>query len=58
MIDAYAALFAECRRLGHALNGKAHIGDRWIAACAIAKCLPLLAGYGIYLSAPNLDLVN
>ncbi len=58
VIDAHAALYAECRRVGHALHDKAHTGDRWIAACAIAKALPLLAGDGIYLRAPNLDLVN
>lgn len=58
VIDAHAALYAECRRVGHALHGKAHIGDRWIAACAIAKGIPLLAGDAIYLNAPKLNVVN
>jgi predicted nucleic acid-binding protein len=58
VIDAHAALFAECRRVGHALHAKVHTGDRWIAACAIAKALPLVAGDGIFVSAPNLYLMN
>jgi predicted nucleic acid-binding protein len=55
--DAYAELVAECRRAGHALHAKQHAGDRWIAACAIAKNLELVAGDGIYRDAPNLSLV-
>jgi predicted nucleic acid-binding protein len=55
--DAYAELVAECRRAGHALHAKEHSGDRWIAACAIAKDLELVAGDGIYRDAPNLSLV-
>lgn len=58
VIDTHAELYAECRRLGHALHGKAHTGDRWVAACAITKSLPLLAGDGIYLGAPLLDLMS
>lgn len=55
--DAYAELVAECRRAGHALHAKQHSGDRWIAACAIAKNLELVAGDGVYRDAPNLSLV-
>lgn len=58
VIDAYAALVAECRRAGHGLQDPRHAGDRWVAACAIAKNLDLLAGDGIYLNAPNLILLN
>lgn len=54
VIDAYATLVAECRRLGHGLHDKIHTGDRWIAACAIAKQIDLLAGDQIYQNAPNL----
>ncbi|BBX60561.1 hypothetical protein TM48_04665 [Mycobacterium shottsii] len=54
VVDAYALLVSECRRLGHPLHGREHTGDRWIAACAIAKRLDLLAGDGIYQGAPNL----
>lgn len=56
VIGAYATLAADCRRIGHALQGKEHSGDRWIAACAIAKGLELVAGDAIYSGAPNLDL--
>jgi predicted nucleic acid-binding protein len=58
VIDAYAALVAECRRAGHGLQDQLHAGHRWVAACAIAKNLDLLAGDGIYLNAPNLSLLN
>ena len=54
VVDAYAELAAECRRLGHGLQGREHTGDRWVAACAIAKRLDLLAGDAIYQGAPNL----
>lgn len=54
VVDAYALPVSECRRLGHALHGREHTGDRWVAACAIAKRLDLLAGDGIYQGAPNL----
>jgi predicted nucleic acid-binding protein len=53
VVDAYA-LTAACRRTGHALHDKVHTGDRWIAACAIAKQFDLLAGDTIYRGAPNL----
>lgn len=56
VVGAYAALTAECKRLGHALHDKVHTGDRWIAACAIAKQLDLLSGDAIYQGAPNLVL--
>jgi predicted nucleic acid-binding protein len=54
VIDAYAELGAECRRLGHGLQAREHTGDRWVAACAIAKRLDLLEGDAIYQGAPNL----
>lgn len=56
VVDAFAELVAECRRTGHALQAKEHSGDRWIAACAIAKNLELVAGDGIYRDAPSLAL--
>lgn len=57
VIDAYANLVVECRLVGHALHDRRHTADRWIASCAIAKELPLLAGDGIYASAPRLSLL-
>lgn len=56
VIAAYARLTANCRSVGHALHNKEHTGDRWVAACAIAKGLNLLAGDGIYRNAPELEL--
>jgi hypothetical protein len=58
VIDAYATLAAECRKSGHGLAQPLHAGDRWVAACAIAKNMDLLAGDGIYRNAPNLSLLN
>lgn len=58
VIDAYATLVAECRRAGHALQQKQHTADRWIAACAIAKDVELLAGDGIFAGTPGLRLVD
>lgn len=58
VVDAYASLVADCRRAGHGLQDPKHTGDRWVAACAIGKDLPLLAGDGIYQDAPNLDLLD
>ncbi len=58
VIDAYATLVTKCRRAGHGLHDQRHAGDRWVAACAIAKTIDLLAGDGIYLNAPNLSLLN
>lgn len=58
VIDAHAVLFAACRRSGHALHDKGHTGDRWVASCAIAKNLPILAGDRIYRDAPALRVVS
>lgn len=56
VVNAYAALSAECRRAGHGLHDKVHTGDRWVAACAIAKGFDLLSGDAIFQGAPNLVL--
>jgi len=53
VIDAYATLTAQCRSRGQALHKKEHTSDRWIAACAVAKGLELIAGDGIYADAPG-----
>ncbi len=58
VIATYAKFYADCRRSGHALHDKKHTGDRWIAACAIAYGLELLAGDKIYANAPGLSLVR
>jgi len=58
VISAFATLGAECKQAGHALWAKEHTGDRWIAACAIAKGVPLLACDGIYADAPGLECLG
>lgn len=56
VVEAYAELTAACRSAGHPLHQKLHVADRWVAACAIAKGIPLLARDRIYKDAPGLDL--
>lgn len=58
VIDAYAKFRAECRNAGHPLYDKQHNADRWNAASAIAKGLPLFAHDGIYTDAPGLTLFD
>lgn len=60
VIDAYSWLLAEARSVGHPLGDKKHhVGDRWIAACAIAKRLPLLTGNTQHFhGAPGLELLD
>ena len=57
VIDSYAEVTSLCLRAGHALHAKVHAADRWVAACAVAKGLPLLSGDGIYQGAPGLSLL-
>ncbi|WP_433675682.1 PIN domain-containing protein [Microbacterium gorillae] len=59
VVDAYSRLLADARSLGHPLGtAKDHVGDRWIAACAIAKQLPLLTGNTKHFrGAPGLELI-
>lgn len=57
VIAAFAELTARCRNTGHALHDKIHTADRWIAACAIAKKMPLLSGDRVYRGAPGLTLL-
>jgi len=58
VIAAYAVLSAQCRAAGHPLHEKIHTGDRWIAACAIAKQFELLSGDAIFEGVPNLNVRN
>lgn len=60
VIETYARLLAAAQRVGHPLGDKAHhAGDRWIAACAIAKGLPLLTGNRKHFEgAPGLVLLS
>ncbi|MBN8424720.1 hypothetical protein JF531_09325 [Microbacterium esteraromaticum] len=59
VIDAYSQLLAEASHIGHPLGAKHHVGDRWIAACSIAKRLPLLTGNTKHFrGAPGLELLD
>ena len=58
VVEAFAQLTAACKRSGLALHAKVHTGDRWVAACAIAKGVPLLSHDGIYAGAPGLRLFD
>lgn len=60
VVDAYSRPLVEARDIGHPLGDAAHhVGDRWIAACAIAKRLPLLTGNAKHFrGAPRLDLLE
>ena len=58
VLERYVTLTDECQKAGHALHAKIHTADRWIAACAIAKRLPLFSGDGIYQDAPGLELFD
>lgn len=58
VVDVYARLTADCRSSGHALGQKEHPGDRWVAACAVAKGVRLLAGDRVYESAPQVPLLG
>jgi len=53
---AYARLRYACRRLGHPLHQKQHLGDLWIAATAIRWQLPLVAHDSVFVGCPDVDL--
>lgn len=58
VVEAFARLTRDGRAAGHAIAEKIHTADRWNAACAISKGLPLLARDGIYRGAPGLTLLE
>ncbi len=57
VIRTVAEVRAACRRVGHPLGAKHHMGDAWIAATAIACRVPLLSGDGVFNNAPGLWLL-
>lgn len=59
VVEAYARLLAAAQKAGHPFGNRAHHGgDRWIAACAIAKGVPLLTGNRKHFDrAPGLTLL-
>jgi predicted nucleic acid-binding protein len=54
----YARPRAECRRSGHPLHQKQHVGDLWIAAAAIRWQLPLVAHDAVYVGCPGVELLT
>ncbi|MFY2858707.1 PIN domain-containing protein [Mycobacterium sp. THU-M104] len=58
MITTCAALRAHGTQIGHALAGKLHDGDRWIAAAAMRLGVPLVSHDGIFDGAPGLEFVT
>jgi predicted nucleic acid-binding protein len=58
MITLCALLRNDCQRSGHALGGKLHDGDRWIAATAIRLDSPLVPHDAVFRDAPGLQLVS
>lgn len=58
VLQAYVDLTVNTRSSGHALHQKQHVADRWVAAVAIAKSLPLLSGDQVYRGAPGLTFLG
>jgi predicted nucleic acid-binding protein len=54
----YAELKDRCVRQGHALGQKQHDGDRWIAATALRYEIPLISHDGVFIGAPELELIT
>ncbi|MBP8920712.1 MAG: PIN domain-containing protein [Micropruina sp.] len=56
VFEAYVTLTVDARARGNGIGQRLHTADRWIAACAIAKSVPLLSRDGIFADAPALSL--
>jgi len=57
-MPASGLLRAACRVAGHPLHDKAHAGDLWIAASAVAYGLPLVTDDGIFAGVPGLQVIS
>lgn len=57
-VGVCAQLRADCRKTGHALAAKDHIGDLWIAATAVRLGVPLVSDDGIFNEVPGLQLLS
>jgi predicted nucleic acid-binding protein len=55
---AYARLRRDCQRAGHALAGKIHDGDRWIAATAVRLDVPVVSHDALFRNVPGLVLIT
>lgn len=58
VIQRYARLTVDATRRGDALCGTAHVGDRWIAATALAINASLLSDDQIFCHDPDLVLLG
>jgi predicted nucleic acid-binding protein len=58
MLTACAELRMRCQQEGHALGGKPHDGDRWIAATAIRLGVPLVSHDRLFIGAPGLQVIT
>lgn len=58
VMEAYVSLTVESRVLGSGISQNIHVADRWIAACSIAKSIPLLSGDRVFEGAPELTLLR
>lgn len=56
LVQAFAELKVECKRLGHPLHEKIHTADSWIAATARAHELPLMSLDKVFRDAPQVEL--
>jgi predicted nucleic acid-binding protein len=56
LIARCAELRAWAHRVGNPLAQKIHEADRWVAATALALDLELVAGDGIFVGVPGLDV--
>lgn len=56
VFDAFVDLTVASRAAGKAIGQKIHSADRWIAASAIAKQLPLLTRDSTFANAPGVTL--
>jgi predicted nucleic acid-binding protein len=57
-ISVCAELRHRCQQAGHGLADKVHDGDRWIAATAIRLGVPLVSHDGVFVGAPDLQLLT
>ena len=58
LVNVCASLRNTCQRNGHALSGKIHDSDRWIAPTAIRYGIPLISDDGIFRNVPGLTLLQ
>ena len=49
---AFQTVMERCQLIGHALGGKLHDGDWWIAATAIRLAVPLVSHDGLFKGCP------